>query len=370
MRTPAEPVIQSELGDSCTRAVDSEREAERDARFAARLLALDTFAAAELLLTCGTPMDGEYEDIYEGAEFARAQPGVAAVTLPTSSSFASIDRYSMKDNAPAVGCVRLKTMSVHKCVVRGPSAAILNVILRGEAMLQRETCQSRSVSNAGGFHGSVHRLGLDQGLAGAWQARLCALLSEALQATHADGHVAGCPIEQLHFTGWLNVSDHASFNRPHDHGHISYSAVYHVDDGGEPPAQPLPPGWACGLDAESSRPYYYNVTDQLSQWHPPLSNEPLLPRCAGELLLQTQLAAWANQYAIFPITPVPGTLWLFPGYVPHAVLPRSTEAPAPRGPQVAAGDASMRVSVACNISTVASVDVPDLPTVWQASRMQ
>ena len=83
-----------------------------------------------------------------------------------------------------------------------------------------------------------------------------------------------------------------------------------MDDGGRG-GDPLPPGWSCARDPSSGRPFYYHAGAQQSQWEPP--HEAGLARCAGELVFQTQHAAWQNRYAIFSVPPVPGTLWLFPG---------------------------------------------------------
>ena len=69
---------------------------------------------------------------------------------------------------------------------------------------------------------------------------------------------------------------------------------------------------------------------------------------------------WESNYGYLPITPRAGDLWIFPGYVPHAVLPRAlprdgngaSDAGTPVHDQVADEEdatAGMRISVACNI---------------------
>lgn len=82
---------------------------------------------------------------------------------------------------------------------------------------------------------------------------------------------------------------------------------------------------------------------------------------AGALLLKTQFAPWVADYGYLPIRPRAGDLWLFPGYVPHAVMPRALSQAQPAAPAaqptlastVAADDEvrgpRLRVSVACNI---------------------
>ena len=119
----------------------------------------------------------------------------------------------------------------------------------------------------------------------------------------------------------MNVSPKHAFNQLHDHSAVLYSVVYFVDDG-------------QGIAEAGSA------------------------ACAGELLLLTQLKAWTDEFAYLSVAPVPGRLWLFPGYMPHAVLPRADGA-----------DESLRISVACNVAAYPSQSKHPLPTVWQASRM-
>ncbi len=344
--------------------------AESDLKFVQRLLALDSFAAAVLLLRSGPGVDGEYEDLYAGAHFAPAEPIITTVST-SSSSFERVQRVLLRDNAPGNGPCRPKTSTIHQFVLCEQQASVLNKQLRRDAIEQSSCSAGVQVSNVGGFHSATATL--DPLHDGAWYAPLAALLIEALHTVHADGHVAGCQIDSLDMRGWLNVSTPTCFNRPHDHGAIAYSAVYFVDDGG-PPASPLPSGWSCGCDPASGHPFYYHRGQQLSQWEVPGGDSPRLARCAGELLFQTQHAAWTNQYAIFSVAPVPGTLWVFPSYMPHCTLPRTLRANelVPKNAELPAGTTqpgpSLRISIACNIATVAC-DAPDLPTVWQASRM-
>ena len=320
----------------------------RDERFAARLLALDAFAAAQLLLRNGTLVDHEYGDHYYGldATFTSAEPSTAQVALPEYSSFASIDRTSLADNAPD-NDHGLST--VHKFVLQPGLAVRLNAQLRHSALMESQQSAGVVVSNAGGFHSATTHL--DPALhAEAWHGPLRPLLLEALHALHPDGLVAGCPIRHLHLTAWLNVSSPACFNQPHDHGAVPYSAVYFVDDGGP--------------SAQSS------------------TAAKGLPACAGELLLQTQPIAWSRQYALHAVLPVPGTLWFFPGYMPHAVLPRAVPMQQPQGAfdlntagrvssRAGPGDGDLnadktfRISVACNVYGYEPID---LSKAWRESR--
>ena len=81
----------------------------------------------------------------------------------------------------------------------------------------------------------------------------------------------------------------------------------------------------------------------------------------GALLLKFQTERWAHRYTFLPVAPRAGDLWLFPGYVPHAVMPRTLR-PSP-GTQAAAQAATaasgcdgLRVSVAFNIHKASTTD--------------
>ena len=92
--------------------------------------------------------------------------------------------------------------------------------------------------------------------------------------------------------GWLNASDNYDFNTLHHHGgrktdFCKWSAVYFVDGGD------------ATLD-----------TDE---------NAGLL----GALLLQAQPNPELSAFEFMPIAPVPGSLWVFPAYLSHAVMPRA-----------------------------------------------
>ena len=77
-------------------------------------------------------------------------------------------------------------------------------------------------------------------------------------------------------------------------------------------------------------------------------------------MLKTQFQLWKAEYGFLPIQPRAGDLWLIPGYVPHAVMPRTltppdalakddeaeTPAPTTASPEM---DQTLRMSVACNI---------------------
>lgn len=102
---------------------------------------------------------------------------------------------------------------------------------------------------------------------------------------------------------------------------------------------------------------------------------------AGSLLLKTQLGCGA--YGFLPIDTRPGDLWIFPGYLAHAVMPRSLPAqPIPATTLAAGGDGGSssaatvdgfdskpRISVACNVTACNGIDGPAW-TSWAGRREQ
>jgi hypothetical protein len=194
---------------------------ERDANFADRLLALDGLAAAMLLLRCGAPVDGQYADMYEGAQFTKAEPTVAPIALEGTSSFERVNRVLLRDNAPGDGKNRPKSSILHQFVLGNAQASDLNAQLRRDAVELSQSTAGLRVSNVGGFHSATEIF--DPNHDGVWYGALSSLLLEALRLVHHDGHVDGCLIENLYLRGWANVSLSSDFNQSHDHGAVTYS---------------------------------------------------------------------------------------------------------------------------------------------------
>ena len=139
-------------------------------------------------------------------------------------------------------------------------------------------------------------------------------------------------------TGWMNVSGKHDFNSLHDHGVAEWAAVYYVDPGSGA-AAPTP---------TASRDDAGKLESSL----------------AGSMLLKFQPQAWMHEYSFLTIPPLAGDLWVFPGHVPHAVLPHAlpsnseqsggelleqTSAGASMQPAAEATPERLRISVACNI---------------------
>ena len=153
-------------------------------------------------------------------------------------------------------------------------------------------------------------------------------------------------------SGWLNVSVAHDFNLLHDHGEALWAAVYYVADGGGGGEDGGDGGGEDGGGGGGEDGGGGGGED---------GEDGLF---SGSLLLKFQPRPWVHEYTFLPVRPRPGELWLFPGYVPHAVLPRKLgaaerdddEAAAPgsagdagaRAP-AADGTSALRVSVACNV---------------------
>jgi len=132
-------------------------------------------------------------------------------------------------------------------------------------------------------------------------------------------------------SGWLNVSAAHHFNALHDHGSAIYAAVYYVEVANDVTE---------GME-EAEPDQIFGGTDAVAE-----------AACAGALLLKFQPVPWKHAFTWLAVRPRAGDLWIFPGYVPHAVLPRTftsmpTQPPPPSNS--AAPPPSLRVSVACNI---------------------
>ena len=165
---------------------------------------------------------------------------------------------------------------------------------------------SDTISNIDGYHSKEEMFETEKQ---DWYSDLLPFIQAAFlsidETTSLDFTV--CDEQSLPLSGWLNVSDVNAFNALHDHGTSKWSCVYFVNDG-----------------------------SSIEQKDKTKEQETRGTVAPGSLLLRTQLKPFTHEYAYLPIPPVPGELWVFPGYLPHAVLPRG-------------GDVSkMRISVACN----------------------
>lgn len=226
---------------------------------------------------------------------------------------------------PPVANSNSMTTSIHEFILEPTLTTLLNTQLRCRehftALLEAQQ-GGLKVSNAnGGLHTLEEEWVLDEtALFGSgddgghpWYARLDRVVRTALSVILGRPFIAS-------ITGWLNASPPTGFNSLHDHGDSSWSAVYFIDDG-----------------SSTSGGKETTTTATIASDGCPRS----MP---GSLLIRTQLEPYTQKFGYFEVPPRPGTLVLFPGYTPHAVLPRSIE-----GDGCGVQSTGLRISAACNI---------------------
>ena len=252
--------------------------------------------------------------------------------------FASHTTLVLPDNPPLKPCPEsMRQTHVHRFTLTDGVAAGINGHLMAVAQRWRSELTGSSRSNVGGYH-SVEEVWQDGGCSREWYGGLHNVVLEALRALNADadaGTPGAAPVASggggfdtdLHVSGWFNVSAPREFNTLHDHGDALWAAVYYVARGGEGAADD------CGesgmeTDADDAR-------------------------AAGSLVLKTQLVPFSHTFGYLPIAPRAGDLWIFPGHLSHAVLPRTLQ-PAGTDATPTPCDGAPRVSVAINVQRKAS----------------
>ena len=263
---------------------------------------------------------GTWFALGQEVEFSRVGRKCDSENLPPPSPcFTSHVRYALKDNIKG----EAGTSWVHRFRLNAALASRLGAQLGSDAHSMADSQRGVRISNVGGFHSPEEQL---RGEAGMWYSGLYPVLSKAVRAacTPAELDASGC----WAMSGWVNVSGEEHFNALHDHGDYTYSLVYFVCDGA---AEQRVPSTDDGPPPESP--------------HPATRSEAQGELSGGELLLKCQLRPFSHEYGYFPIRARPGDLWLFPAYMPHAVLPR-------RLTRLSSGTTPLppRISVAVNCS--------------------
>ena len=255
------------------------------------------------------------------------------------------DRPPLKDGS--------RSSPVHRFVLEASQAEALNVQLRREASERTSGVRrlfGESRSNRGGYHSIEEEL--VQGKPVWYDALLAEVILPAMRALNGQcmgGKDAvdsrGVPLEGR-LTGWLSVNDVHDCNALHSHGlDVGWALVYYVStgdeaDGGDNAAAAAAADAAAATAAAVAAP-------------PP----------GGLLLLQTSPDEAKGRSRYLPVVPRAGELWIFPGYMGHAVTPREPREerlgeivlaglrglgrPAPARPRP-------RVSVACNVYLLSS----------------
>jgi len=112
---------------------------------------------------------------------------------------------------------------------------------------------------------------------------------------------------------WLNVNRSSDWNSVHQHDVERWSAVYFVSDG-----EPNAPGFPC---PESGHMIFR------------CGPKPLPAQLQGGIDT-TASSSGVCSHSFMTVAPLPGSMWIFPGSVPHAVmhtvLPSGVNEPAPR----------------------------------------
>jgi len=112
---------------------------------------------------------------------------------------------------------------------------------------------------------------------------------------------------------WLNVNRGTDSNAVHQHDVERWSAVYFVSDG-----EPNAPGFPC--------PESGHMIFRCGPKNPPnqlpgpidLAQLPVQPSGPIDLAQLPPLSPFSHSY--MSVAPLPGSLWIFPGSVPHAVM--------------------------------------------------
>ena len=105
---------------------------------------------------------------------------------------------------------------------------------------------------------------------------------------------------ELHASyAWLNVNRPSDWNSVHQHDVERWSAVYFVSDG-----EPNAPGFPC---PESGHMIFR------------CGPKPLPAQLHGGINTTTS-SSGACSHSFMSVAPLPGTMWIFPGSVPHAVM--------------------------------------------------
>ena len=124
---------------------------------------------------------------------------------------------------------------------------------------------------------------------------------------------------------WLNVNRGTDSNAVHQHDVERWSAVYFVCDG-----NPNAPSFLC---PESGHMIFRCGPKTLPAQPAPIDLAQLPTQPAGRIDLSQLSTLCPFSHSYMSVSPLPGSLWIFPGSVPHAVmqtvLPNGVTEPVP-----------------------------------------
>ena len=243
--------------------------------------------------------------------------------LVARGSEVSHEAFAIPDNPPVRDLPEPRTTPLHRFVVRGWET--INGKVKAACLRASEGGGGVTVSNVGGaFHSPETIM---QGEHAAWCPR--ELIEAVEYAVGLCGSPpSGCSCSDAALTGWFNLTltgQHA-FHALHDHGTAHWSCVYFVDSPTHVRTR------SGGVESDD-------------RGHSDLGSFD------GCLMLRFQLEPFTHKFAFIAIPPTPGTLLVFPGYVPHAVAPVSDGSTSTSTTSTAARDddqCQCRLSVAFN----------------------
>lgn len=167
------------------------------------------------------------------------------------------------------------------------NSADLNCSLRKIILEKEKVIKSVNQSNRGGWHSKTDFLKWDNQSVGILKERIQKIVSYAMEN-------AIVPLEKNYLINWrifawANISRHGNFNVIHNHGNNVWAGVYYVDLGKN--------------DLAKDGSGILELHDPRTLWK--------APKAPKELLVGSP----------YYITPEPGMMVLFPGYINHLVKP-------------------------------------------------
>jgi len=229
-------------------------------------------------------------------------------------------------------------IDVHRFTLPATPGAEVNAFLLDLAQKKESEASGCSRSNVGGFH-SRDDLWRWPEMAGETGRRVAALLRSAMReverheedvhrrhAADRGGFEAASPkagadaanpaADEEHMAAqeaWLNISRAGNWNHFHTHPGSTFSGCYYVSDAGVSSASCCPA--RCGAESLQGRLILLTQAPESVSEH----SENLVHD-----FLEEPMARADDKYML-AVDPVPGSLIIFPSFVPHLVLPNGLE---------------------------------------------
>lgn len=275
---------------------------------------------------CALPPQVLFESLHPRFSNVRPQrPGDAAHFASHTCCRVPIDNMCGAGKAHSAG----SSTCVHRFQLLQPAAELLNQRLVQQALEAERTAEGRRCSNSGGYQSGHFPLSTyDEQLQAVVNAAINELIQlpdAALDETDAlgEGPSSGSAHEGI---AWWNVNRAGDFNAIHVHDPKRWSGVYFVASGGQ---HATPAGHLLFRGGRGSP----SATDD-------------------------------STHAFVAVAPEPGSLWLFPGSLPHCVLSfgRADGARSVAGGRRPRGEAAgARISFAVNMLAEAPAHVETPP---------